>query len=177
MAKIITLLLALVWVAADYLTKQWALKTLSHQIIQVNEYMNFHLAFNPGAAFSFMANFGGFQRWVLVGLTIIICLWIVNAILRNALSSLELFAYGSILGGAIGNLFDRLNWLDGQSFAKSIGHIDNPYPGYVIDFIQWHYQNSFYWPTFNIADVAITIGVGVLVLHWIISLFSVAYIK
>lgn len=146
--RIAALLLALAWLIADYLSKQWALGALAQQPIIVNEYMNFALAFNRGAAFSFLADHGGWQRWFFTGLAATVGVWLVYAILTEQRRWLMLLGYGSILGGAVGNAYDR------------IVH------GHVIDFIQWHYQR-YYWPTFNIADVAICIGVALLIVAWL----------
>ncbi|WP_332882098.1 signal peptidase II [Rappaport israeli] len=66
--------------------------------------------------------------------------------------------------GALGNALDRSGLLDESALGAMIGHVDNPSPAYVIDFIQWHYQD-WYWPVFNVADVAITLGVGCLFVH------------
>lgn len=145
MPRVYSLLLAVVWIAADYFSKIWAVDTLSHKMIVVNSWMNFRLAYNPGAAFSFLSNQGGWQRWFFAGMAVVISLWLIYTLLREWLKPLVRFGYASILGGAIGNLYDR------------IVH------GHVIDFIQWHYQD-YYWPIFNIADVAICVGVAAVIL-------------
>ncbi|UJF24941.1 signal peptidase II [Suttonella sp. R2A3] len=148
--RIAALVLALLWVAFDYVTKQWALSTLADQSIVVNEYMNFALAFNRGAAFSFLADHGGWQRWLFLGLAVVVSIWLIYAILTEKPQWLMLLGYGSILGGAIGNGYDRM------------AH------GYVVDFIQWHYQN-YYWPTFNVADIAICTGVALIIGGWLFT--------
>lgn len=171
MGKIIAIAVAVVWLVIDYQSKQWALATLSQQMIVVNDYMNYVLAFNPGAAFSFMADAGGTQRWFFAALALVVSVWLVYSILKDDLNMVPRLAYGSVLGGALGNMIDRLALLDGRAFALKWGHIDNPKPGQVIDFIQWHYGEVFYWPVFNVADVAITVGVILLLFHWLSSLF------
>lgn len=102
--------------------------------------INFTLFHNTGAAFSFLADQGGWQRWFFATLTIMISVGLI--VWLKFLSYKEIatrIAICLILGGAIGNLIDRLAW------------------GYVIDFIQLYYSN-WYWPIFNIADASITIG-------------------
>ena len=151
MWRIIALVIAAAWLGADYVTKVWADSVLREGPIVVNSWMNFSLAYNKGAAFSFLSNEGGWQRWFFTAIAVVIGLWLLIAILREKLHPLLFIAYGSILGGALGNLYDRLTH------------------GHVIDFIQWHYQGKA-WPTFNIADVGICVGVGAMALLWLIEL-------
>ena len=103
--------------------------------------VNFH---NSGAAFSFLHNSGGCQRYFLIFITLIAIVWIIFMLIKiknKPIISLGLFL---ILGGALGNLIDRIRL------------------GYVIDFIYLHIE-SWYWPAFNIADSAICVGAGLLV--------------
>ena len=100
--------------------------------------MNFTLAFNHGAAFSFLSNAGGWQRWFFIIFSVIVILIITYILVKEKNS--QYIAFSFVIGGAIGNLYDRILY------------------GYVIDFIEFHY-NSFYWPIFNIADIAISIGI------------------
>ena len=107
--------------------------------------INLTLFHNTGAAFSFLADQGGWQRWFFAILTTMISLGLI--VWLKFLSHEERatrIAICLILGGAIGNLFDRLTW------------------GYVIDFIQLYYS-SWYWPIFNVADASITIGAVLLI--------------
>lgn len=101
---------------------------------------NLTLAYNPGAAFSFLAGAGGWQRWFFLALALVVggvlLRWLL---LRPAREILWPLAYTLILGGAIGNAVDRA------------------LHGHVIDFIQLYYQD-WYWPAFNLADSAITVG-------------------
>lgn len=154
MKQLFSFILAAAWIAADYFSKLWALDTLADKSIRVNDWMNFHLAFNKGAAFSFLAGQDGWQQWLFAGLAVVIGLWIVYVLMVEQLDGLSRFGYAAILGGALGNLYDRLVY------------------GHVVDFIQWHYQD-YYWPIFNIADVAITVGVMAVLLaglrQWLAS--------
>jgi signal peptidase II len=98
------------------------------------------LTYNTGAAFSFLAGAGGWQRWFLAGVALLVRVFIVGWLFRLSPSDRGLvIPLGLILGGGIGNLLDRL------------------FLGHVIDFISLHYEN-WYWPAFNLADSAITVG-------------------
>ena len=149
MQKIFAFISAILWFAADYFSKVWAQEALAAgNIITVNGWMNFKLAFNSGAAFSLFADGGGWQRWFFMAIAVAIGAWLCYAILFERTTALIRFAYAGILGGALGNLYDR------------IVH------GHVVDFIRWHIGDA-YWPTFNVADVGICTGVGLLVIAWI----------
>lgn len=106
---------------------------------------NLTLLYNRGAAFSFLSDAGGWQRWFFVAISFIAAIFLTFWLrkLKSEQWALAL-ALSLVIGGAVGNLVDRL-WF-----------------GYVIDFIQLYYK-SFYWPAFNIADSAITVGAVLLV--------------
>lgn len=151
MQKVFAFLVAIVWFVADYFSKQWALETLGNGVVmRLTSWMEFKLAFNKGAAFSLFADGSGWQRWFFMGIAIVIGLWLCYALLFERTNALTRLAYASILGGAIGNLYDRI--LHGK----------------VVDFISWHIGNA-YWPTFNVADVGICVGVGLLVIAWFVE--------
>jgi len=95
---------------------------------------------NTGAAFSFLAGSTGWQRWFFVGLAAAASLFIVWLLRRHAAQKLFCFAIAMVLGGAIGNLIDRV------------------WRGYVVDFISLHWHDSYTFPAFNLADSAITLG-------------------
>jgi signal peptidase II len=110
----------------------------------VTAFFNWVLVYNPGAAFSFLADAGGWQREFFILLTLLITsvlLWMLKSNQQNRLLS---FALVLTIGGALGNLFDR------------IVH------GHVIDFIQLH-VGGYYWPAFNVADSAICVGAALLI--------------
>ena len=132
----------------DLITKNYAVNNLllNHSVI-INAFLNFTLAFNYGAAFSFLSDAGGWQRWFFVIFSIAVISFIAYILIKDKDS--EYIAYSFIFGGALGNLYDRFLL------------------GYVIDFIEFHY-NNFYWLIFNIADIAISIGI-ILLLY---SMFS-----
>jgi len=149
--KVFAFMVAIAWFVADYFSKQWALETLSNGVVmRLTSWMEFKLAFNKGAAFSLFADGSGWQRWFFMGIAIVIGLWLCYALLFERTNALTRLAYASILGGAIGNLYDRI--LHGK----------------VVDFISWHIDNA-YWPTFNVADVGICVGVGLLVIAWFVE--------
>jgi len=111
----------------------------------VTPFFNLVRAHNAGAAFSFLAGAGGWQRWFFTGLGLVAAGFIVWMLKRHAGQRLFSWALALILGGAIGNVVDRIRY------------------GHVIDFIQVHYAGS-YFPSFNVADSAITIGAALLIL-------------
>ncbi len=117
-----------------------------HQPVPVLPSFNLLLTYNTGAAFSFLAGAGGWQRWFFLGLGLLVSIGLIVWLRRLKPTETRLAtALALILGGAIGNLIDRA-WL-----------------GQVIDFIQLYYQH-WYWPAFNLADSAITVGAALLVL-------------
>ena len=137
--------LALVVILLDQLTKSWVSASLDYgQPVVFTSFFNFTLLHNTGAAFSFLSDAGGWQRWffgiVALVVSLVLVVWIAR-LERN--KRWEAVALALILGGAIGNLYDRLVL------------------GYVVDFIVVHYKH-YAWPAFNIADAAITAGAGML---------------
>ena len=140
--------LSLAVVCLDQLTKWLALAYLDpYAPLPLMPGLNFTLTYNTGAAFSFLSEAGGWQRWFLsalalgVSAVIVYCLWRLAPRHRWPAASLAL-----VLGGAIGNLIDRLVY------------------GHVVDFIDL-YAGSHHWPTFNVADSAITLGAIILIAH------------
>lgn len=132
--------------AADLWTKRLAEASLDmYQRVEVLPFFNITLAYNPGAAFSFLAGAGGWQRWFLsliaIGASVFIVAWLIR------LKGERLLALGLslILGGALGNLWDRL------------AH------GHVVDFLDFHWA-GWHFPAFNVADTAITLGAACLII-------------
>lgn len=130
----------------DQITKLVAKSTLFEGTPQaVTGFLNWTLIYNPGAAFSLLAQAGGWQRWLFtaVGLgAATLMIWLIK---KNAQQTLFALAISLILSGALGNVIDRLLY------------------GAVVDFIDLHYM-GWHWPAFNIADSAITLGVILLLL-------------
>lgn len=106
---------------------------------------NFVLVYNPGAAFSFLADAGGWQKFFFTALAFAVSGWLGWQMLRGGQSRMMNLAGALIIGGALGNVIDRL------------------IHGHVIDFIQVYYQH-YYWPAFNLADSAICLGAALMVL-------------
>jgi len=134
--------LSLLAVVLDQLSKLAVAGSMQlYQSIKVMPYFNLTYVHNTGAAFSFLSDAGGWQRWFFAGLAVIIsaviAVWLAKLKRHETLLAVAL---SLVLGGAIGNLIDRLIY------------------GYVIDFLDVYYQ-SWHWPAFNIADSAITLGV------------------
>lgn len=144
--------LALLVAVLDQLTKQWASFALDYNTPLVfTSFFNFTLLHNPGAAFSFLSDSGGWQRWLFGIVALLVSLGIIVWLSRLAEEKrLEALALALILGGAIGNLYDRIAL------------------GYVVDFIVLHYEH-YYWPAFNIADCGISIGAALLILDMFLS--------
>jgi len=133
----------------DLITKNYAINNLIiNHSVSINNYLNFNLAFNYGAAFSFLSDAGGWQRWFFIIFSLIVITIITFFIIFD--KETEYIAFSFVLGGALGNLYDRLLL------------------GYVIDFIEIHY-NNFYWPIFNIADISISIGIILLLYSLLIK--------
>ncbi len=134
------LIIAALVVVADQLTKLWVIKSLyMGQVIKLTSFLNLILVYNRGAAFSFLASASGWQRYFFTAISILAILFILYFIRRNAHQKLFCWAFSLILGGAFGNLIDRIFY------------------GQVTDFIDF-YIGRWHWPAFNIADSAITIG-------------------
>jgi signal peptidase II len=140
--------LSLLVILLDQGTKYLAVNELQlYEPVAVLPFFNFTLAYNSGAAFSFLADAGGWQRWFFVALALAISAGLVVWLYRLRANVWgEAVAITLILGGALGNVIDRL------------------WHGHVIDFIDVYYQN-WHWPAFNVADSAITVGAVLLVLQ------------
>ncbi|MBN1240569.1 MAG: lipoprotein signal peptidase [Gammaproteobacteria bacterium] len=112
---------------------------------------------NEGAAFSFLSTASGWQRWVFTGLGIVVSLGIAIWLLRLPRKGQSLLAAGLalVMGGALGNVIDRIRF------------------GHVVDFIHVHYGDA-YFPAFNVADSAITIGAALLILDSLLEMRSAA---
>lgn len=146
-----TVWLAILVIVFDQLTKMWAVDTLVFgEPVAVMPNLNWTLAYNYGAAFSFLADMGGWQRWFFAGLatvvSVVLIVWLAK--LPNKLNA-ESWGINLVLGGAIGNVIDR--FLEGR----------------VTDFIDF-YIGSWHYATFNIADIAISVGAGLLILSELI---------
>jgi signal peptidase II len=139
------LALAAVVVLLDQITKLLILKGFNYgDSHYVNSFFNIVRAHNTGAAFSFLAAASGWQRWFFVALALAAVAFIVYMLKRHGHQTVFALALTFILGGAVGNVIDRL------------------VHGYVVDFLQVHYGGWFF-PAFNLADSAITLGAILLI--------------
>ena len=125
----------------DILSKNFIQKKIIYgEQVEITSFLSIVHFQNTGAAFSFLSDQGGWQRYFLIAISLVAVLyipWLINQYKKNILIVIGLLL---ILGGAIGNLYDRISY------------------GYVIDFIYLHIA-EFYWPAFNVADSAISLGV------------------
>lgn len=137
---------AAIIVLIDQLSKLTMSRLLSYgQSEYITSFFNLVMVYNPGAAFSFLADSGGWQRWFFSVLALSVSIFIVWMLSRNGNQRMFCWSLSLILGGAVGNLIDRLAY------------------GHVIDFLDFHI-GSWHWPAFNVADAAITIGAGLFIL-------------
>ena len=131
----------------DQLSKWVVLKNIGFgETIYVAPFWNWVLAFNPGAAFSFLADQPGWQRWLFSALALAVSGWLAIMLRQHPQQKLLSLALALVMGGALGNVIDRIRF------------------GAVVDFIQWH-AAGYFWPAFNVADSAITIGAVLLVIE------------
>ncbi|QCP48495.1 lipoprotein signal peptidase [Trinickia violacea] len=138
--------IALIVILADQLTKIAVSKVFAYAVpYAITPFFNFFLVFNRGAAFSFLAMAGGWQRWAFTLLGVAAAAVICYLMKRHGNQRLFCTSLALIMGGALGNVIDRLVY------------------GHVIDFLDFH-VGGWHWPAFNLADSAITIGAILLVL-------------
>ena len=142
------LILSAAVVLVDQITKLLAVKHLLGRppVLVVPGFFDFSLVYNTGAAFGLLNDADGWQNLFFISVAALVSIFLIVSLYRLNRSDTQVaMAFALILGGAIGNVIDRLQ------------------QGYVVDFIHWFYQD-WHWPTFNIADSAITIGAVLLVL-------------
>ncbi len=127
-------------IVLDQITKLWIQARLDFgAVIEITSFFNLVHVLNPGAAFSFLADQEGWQRYFLSGVAVIASIVILFMMRSSSHRKFAMFCLACILAGAIGNLIDRL------------AH------GAVIDFLDFYWQH-YHWPAFNVADVAISLG-------------------
>ncbi|HOA94535.1 MAG TPA: signal peptidase II [Quisquiliibacterium sp.] len=141
------LLLSALIVLFDQLTKVLVVRsfTLGQRRPVIDGFFDLTLVYNKGAAFSFLAGAGGWQRWFFIGLGLAAVAFMLYLLWRHGQQKLFALGIALILGGAIGNIIDRI--LRGQ----------------VVDFVLLFWKD-FYWPAFNVADCGITVGAALLIL-------------
>ena len=133
-------------VVIDQITKYVIVQNfVLHESLFVTSFFNLVRVHNAGASFSMLANAGGWQRWLFIGVAVAASIWVVWLILRHPQQKLFCFALTLILAGAVGNLIDRVLF------------------GAVVDFLDFHYR-GWSFPAFNVADSSITCGAVLLIL-------------
>jgi signal peptidase II len=133
-------------IALDLYTKHLVQQAFDYgDKLTMTSFFNLVRHHNEGAAFSFLADAGGWQKWFFIVVSALASIFIVYLLRKHHKQVLFSVGLALILGGAIGNLYDRVTL------------------GYVVDFLSFHI-NDLYWPAFNVADSAIVVGVGMLLL-------------
>lgn len=139
--------LSAIVIALDQISKFWMLVHFHlMESLAVTPFFNLFLVFNPGASFSFLADAGGWQKWFFTILALSVSLWLLMLLRQHAQERLLPTALSLILGGALGNVIDRLRL------------------GAVVDFLDFHFAGH-HFPAFNVADSAISIGVALMLIH------------
>ena len=133
-------------IALDLYTKQLIQKVFQFgEQLRITNFLDIVHFHNEGAAFGFLNNAGGWQKWFFTSIAAVASLVIIYLLKKHQNEKLFCFGLALILGGALGNLYDRITL------------------GYVVDFLSFHWNNN-YFPAFNVADSAISVGVGILLL-------------
>lgn len=136
---------------ADLLTKAIVQSNFAYgERVPLSAFFNLVYVLNTGAAFSFLADAGGWQKPVLLGIGVLVSILLVVMLVRNPMDRLSAFGFSAILGGALGNVIDRA------------------VRGAVVDWLDFHVA-GWHWPAFNVADIGITVGAGIMI---IASFFS-----
>ena len=139
------LALSAVIVVADQVTKYAVVQYFAgNPPVAVAPFLNLVLVYNAGAAFSFLSDSAGWQRWLFIGIALVASAWIVYLLRRYPHQRLFALALALVLAGAVGNVIDRVT------------------VGSVVDFLDFH-AFGWHWPAFNVADSAITCGAVLLI--------------
>lgn len=137
--------LSVLVIVLDQLSKLWIIDHFTYlESIRVTGVFDLARLHNAGAAFSFLSEAGGLQRWLFTAIAVIASITITLLLRKHKNETLFALALSLILGGALGNLIDRINY------------------GYVVDFLLFHWDTH-YFPAFNLADSAITCGAGLMI--------------
>ncbi|MGQ0522213.1 MAG: signal peptidase II [Betaproteobacteria bacterium] len=129
----------------DQFTKFLVTENLTlHEVVTITSFFNLVLVYNPGAAFSFLADQAGWQKALFITIGLAASVWIVHLLRKHLRETLFCLALSLVLAGALGNVIDRLQF------------------GAVIDFLDFH-AYGWHWPAFNVADAAISCGAALLI--------------
>lgn len=136
--------LSVLIVVLDQASKLWVMQHFYHgELLELTRFLNLTLAFNPGAAFSFLAGAGGWQKWFFLGLAIMVSAWILLKLRQEPQKNRQALSLSLIMAGAMGNAVDRVIY------------------GAVVDFVDVYWRH-WHWPAFNVADSAICVGAALL---------------
>ena len=136
-----------VLVFLDQLTKYFVLRNFRvFETVEVTSFFNLVLVYNPGAAFSFLSQASGWQRGFFITVALIASVWVIYLLKKHVGQTLFCLALALVLGGAVGNLIDRVLY------------------GAVVDFLDFH-AYGYHWPAFNVADSGITCGAALLIIE------------
>ena len=139
--------LALILVLLDQVVKIAVERSFHYgETVPVTSFFNLIKVYNPGAAFSFLGDAGGWQRYLFTGIAVVAVGYILYLLKRHPGQRLFCFALALIMGGAIGNVIDRLAY------------------GHVIDFLDFYWKGVGHFPAFNIADIGISVGAFLFIL-------------
>jgi signal peptidase II len=139
--------LATIVILLDQISKITIARLFTYgESLPVTSFFNLVLAYNKGAAFSFLASESGWQRYVFTAIGVVAAIFITYLLKQNAGQRLFCWALALIMGGALGNVIDRVLY------------------GHVIDFLDFHYKNAYHFPAFNVADSAICVGAALFIL-------------
>src|SRR5688572_21384864 len=132
-------------VVVDQITKYAVSRSFAlYESLEVTPFFNLVLVHNRGAAFSFLSEAGGWQRGVFIAIALVACIWIPLLLRKHRGETLFCFSLALILGGALGNVIDRVRF------------------GAVVDFLDFH-AFGYHWPAFNVADMGISCGAVLLI--------------
>ena len=145
--RILGLSIALVVFVFDQLSKWWMLTEVMPipTVMRITSFFNLVIAYNRGISFGMFGGSSDMGSWVLIGIAVVIVAFLARWLLKGE-SMISVLATGSIIGGALGNVVDRIRY------------------GAVVDFLDFHIGSS-HWPAFNVADTAITLGAAALILE------------
>jgi signal peptidase II len=137
--------ISVVVLVLDQLTKYAVKQSFSlHEVVEIAPFFNMLLVYNHGAAFSLLSDAGGWQRGLFIAIAVVASVWIAWLLRRHGEDKLFCLALSLILGGALGNVIDRV------------------VIGGVVDFLDFH-AYGYHWPAFNVADIGISCGAALLV--------------
>lgn len=137
---------AAMFTLVDVLTKAWIQASFVYgERLPVNGFFNLVYVLNPGAAFSFLADAGGWQKPLLLGIGLLVAAALAFMLVRNPMDRLSALGFATVLGGALGNVWDRARH------------------GAVVDWLDFHVA-GWHWPAFNVADIGISIGAAALII-------------